>query len=84
MPEGRGSLSGRNGHGRWQVCQVCQLRILYVPVHGAKGIHRSAGPLPQDVNIAMTEVKVRLETEPHTREKLNTKAVRDPFEGFVK
>ena len=41
--EGRGSLSGRNGHGRRQVCETCWLRILYVPVHGVKGIYRSAG-----------------------------------------
>ena len=46
-----------------------------MPVHGAKGIYRAAGPLPQDVNTAMNEVKGRLETKPQTREKLNTKAV---------
>lgn len=75
MPEGRGSLSGRNGHGRWQTCQLCRLRILYVPVHGAKGTYRSAGPLAADAARAVETVKGKIESEPLEREKLNTKAV---------
>jgi hypothetical protein len=46
---GRGSYSGANRHGLWLTCEKCQLRLLYVPTHGAKAIYRSAGPLGQDV-----------------------------------
>lgn len=45
MAEGRGFVSGRNGHARWQVCETCRLRILYVPVHGAKGILSVCGTI---------------------------------------
>ena len=33
MAEGRGSLSGRNGHGKWTSCSLCRLRLEYVPCH---------------------------------------------------
>lgn len=53
MAPGRGSKSGSNGHGKWTVCEVCLLRLSYVPAVGAKAIYRSAGPLPQDVKEAV-------------------------------
>lgn len=48
-PPGRGSPSGSNGHAMWQACQVCRLRLLYVPRYGAHAMTRSPGPLPADV-----------------------------------
>ena len=53
MAPGRGSKSGSNGNGKWTVCEVCLLRLSYVPAVGAKAIYRSAGPLPQDVKEAV-------------------------------
>jgi len=73
--EGRGSLSGRNGHAKWEVCSVCRLRTLYVPTHGSKGTYRSAGPLPADAARAMEKVKDTILTVPEDRETLTTKAV---------
>ena len=73
--EGRGSLSGRNGHAKWEVCSVCRLRTLYVPTHGSKGTYRSAGPLPADAARAMEKVKDTVLTVPEDRETLTTKAV---------
>lgn len=48
IPEGRGSLSGRNGHGKWTTCSLCHLRLGYVSWYGATGTYRQAGPLPPD------------------------------------
>eukprot|EP00435_Cladocopium_sp_Y103_P051922 s1141_g16.t1 len=73
--EGRGSLSGRNGHAKWEVCSVCKLRTLYVPTHGSKGIYRSAGPLPADAARALDKVKDTVLSVPEERETLTTKAV---------
>ncbi|CAK9114315.1 Retrovirus-related Pol polyprotein from transposon TNT 1-94 [Durusdinium trenchii] len=75
MPEGRGSLSGRNGHGRWSVCQKCRLRLEYIPTFGAKGTFRQAGPLPKDVETVVQQVGTAVEDHPPAREMLNTKAV---------
>ena len=75
MPEGRGSLSGRNGYGRWTVCATCRLRIQYVPTHGSKGNYRSAGPLAQDASTAIEKVKGKMEDNPTMKEQLNTKMV---------
>lgn len=69
-----GPLSGRNGHGRWQVCEMCRLRIQYTPVHGAKAIYRSADPLATDTARAMDKVKENVVKE-SSRENLNTKAI---------
>ena len=74
MPEGRGSLSGRNAHGKWTVCSTCRLRLEYVPAYGATGIHRQAGPLPPDVETVMNVVKEDVKEKPHVREALNSKA----------
>lgn len=75
MPEGRGSLSGRNAHGKWTVCSTCRLRLEYVPAYGATGIHRQAGPLPPDVETVMNVVKEDVKEKPQVREALNSKAV---------
>jgi hypothetical protein len=45
----RGSHSGMNGHALWLTCHRCKLRLMYVPVHGAKGCYRSPGPIGKDV-----------------------------------
>ena len=44
MAKGRGSLSGRNRHARWQVWKACRPPILYVPARRARGTYRSTGP----------------------------------------
>lgn len=75
MPEGRGSLSGRNGHAMWKVCQTCRLRIQYVPSFGAKGCYRQAGPLAPDVETVVSQVKGKLEKDPGQAENLNSKMV---------
>lgn len=75
MPEGRGSLSGRNGHGRWTVCQKCRIRLEYIPTFGAKGTFRQAGPLPRDVRTAVEQIGTAVEDHPPAREMLNNKAV---------
>lgn len=75
MPEGRGSLSGRNAHGKWTVCQTCRLRIEYIPSYGAKGTYRQAGPLAPDVSTVMTQVKDHVKDHPQSRENLNAKTV---------
>jgi len=73
MPEGRGSLSGRNGFAMWKVCSLCRLRIEYTPAFGATGSYRQAGPLGADVVTVMTEVKDKIKDQPLEREKLNNK-----------
>ncbi|CAK9061025.1 Retrovirus-related Pol polyprotein from transposon RE1 (Retro element 1) (AtRE1) [Includes: Protease RE1 [Durusdinium trenchii] len=73
MPEGRGSLSGRNGHGKWTVCTLCRLRIEYVPAYGAKGCYRQPGPLAPDVTTVMEQVKDDIKDKPEVRENLNMK-----------
>ena len=73
--EGRGSLSGRNKFARWQVCDKCQLRILYVPTCGSKVCYRQAGSLAPDTAHVMTQIGDRVEKEPAVREHLNSKAV---------
>lgn len=73
MPEGRGSLSGRNGHGKWTVCTLCRLRIEYVPAYGAKECFRQPGPLAPDVQTVMEMVKDDIKDKPETRENLNMK-----------
>lgn len=75
MPEGRASLSGRNAHAKWTVCQTCRLRIEYIPSFGATGVFRQAGPLAPDVEVAMSQVKEEVKTNPAAKEKLNAKAV---------
>ena len=44
----RGSLSGKNRHARWIVCEDCKVRLEYTPAFGATGHHRQAGPLNND------------------------------------
>ena len=67
MKGGRGSLSGANSHARWEVCEKCRLRILYVPAVGAHAHYRQAGPLPADtaaaVKIAEERVKAGQEVD---------------------
>ena len=76
MKPGRGSLSGANAHGRWEVCQNCRLRVLYVPAVGAHAHYRQAGPLPQDTATAVQLHKERVEAgQPPEVEKLNAKNV---------
>ena len=76
MKPGRGSLSGANAHGRWEVCQNCRLRVLYVPAVGAHAHYRQAGPLPQDTAVAVQMHKERVEAgQPPETEKLNAKNV---------
>lgn len=68
-PFARGSLSGVNGHALWLTCSQCSLRLLYVPVHGAKACYRSPGPL-------MSDTQAKLEKSPNaTAEELRTKAI---------
>eukprot|EP00435_Cladocopium_sp_Y103_P060805 s110_g22.t1 len=54
---GKGSCSGSNKWAKWIGCEVCQLRLQYIPRVGAPGHRRSAGPLPRDVTevVATTE-----------------------------
>ena len=73
MAEGRGSLSGRNKHGRWTVCSQCRLRIQYVPAYGATAAHRQAGPLGPDSATVVSTVKGKIEEDPLEKEKLNSK-----------
>ena len=73
MPEGRGSLSGRNAHGMWKVCSKCRLRIQYVPAYGATGAHRQAGPLAPDAATALERVGKTIENDVKARENLNSK-----------
>ena len=76
MKTGRGSVSGANAHGRWEMCEKCRLRILYVPAFGAHAHYRQAGPLPADtataVKIAEERVKAGKEI---VKEDLNAKNV---------
>ena len=75
MPAGRGSLSGANAHGRWEVCKECRLRLLYVPAFGAHAHYRQAGPLPADVKKAVEIMEERVAAgEPGAKEILNAKA----------
>ena len=53
MRMGRGSMSGRNGHAEWVVCEKCRLRLSYTPAFGAHARFRQAGPLPADVETVM-------------------------------
>ncbi|CAJ1418886.1 unnamed protein product [Effrenium voratum] len=55
MPFYRGSLSGKNAHGRWLTCGKCRLRISYVPAFGAHARFRQAGPLSSDVHAQLEE-----------------------------
>ncbi|CAE7779651.1 RE2, partial [Symbiodinium microadriaticum] len=76
MAAGRGSLSGANAHGRWEVCKDCRLRLLYVPAFGAHAHFRQAGPLPADTKKALEIVEERVAAgEPAPKEILNAKAV---------
>ena len=72
MAEGKGSLSGRNKHGRWTVCAQCRLRIQYVPALGATCAYRQAGPLAPDAAMVTTMIKEKIH-EPLEKEKLNSK-----------
>ncbi|CAJ1460173.1 unnamed protein product [Effrenium voratum] len=74
MKEGKGSLSGRNGHGLWKVCSDCRLRILYAPAYGAHGHYRQAGPLPVDTQTVVEE-EIATINEMTSKEKLNSKSV---------
>ena len=75
MPAGRGSLSGANAHGRWEVCKECRLRLLYVPAFGAHAHYRQAGPLPADAKKAVEIMEERVAAgEPGAKEILNAKA----------
>ena len=65
----RGSQSGVNGHALWLTCHRCKLRLLYVPVHGAKGCYRSPGPMGKDV------VQKLVENPEASPSELNTKAL---------
>ena len=56
MPEGRGSLSGRN-----------QWPAEYVPGFGATGKFRQAGPLSPDVATVMEQVKDAIVEKPAIR-----------------
>ncbi len=40
---------GANQHAAYYRCEDCRLRILYIPKTGARGMLRTAGPLPADV-----------------------------------
>ena len=75
MPEGRGSLSGRNGHGMWKVCSICRLRIQYSPAYGAKATYRQAGPLAPDTDVALRQVGNTVENDVEARENLNSKVI---------
>ena len=75
MAEGRGSLSGRNGHAMWKVCAVCRLRVYYAPAFGAKGTYRQAGPLAPDTDVALKKVGNTIENDTTARESLNSKVV---------
>lgn len=75
MPEGRGSLSGRNGHGMWKVCSICRLRIQYTPAYGAKATYRQAGPLAPDTDVALRQVGNAVEDDVEARENLNSKVI---------
>ena len=55
MRMGRGSMSGRNGHAEWVVCEKCRLRLSYTPAFGAHARFRQAGPLPADVETVLTK-----------------------------
>ena len=75
MPEGRGSLSGRNGHAMWKVCSTCRLRIQYTPAYGSKGTYRQAGPLSPDTDVALQQVGTTVENDVDARENLNSKVI---------
>ena len=75
MPEGRGSLSGRNGFAKWKVCEICRLRLEYTPTFGSPGTSRQAGPLPQDVATVVAKVKDKLPHDVEAKESLNNKTV---------
>ena len=76
MAAGRGSLSGANAHGRWEVCKDCRLRLLYLPAYGAHAHYRQAGPLPADTKKAVEIMEERVAAgEPKAKETLNAKAV---------
>ena len=55
MRVGRGSMSGRNGHAEWVVCEKCRLRLSYTPAIGAHARFRQAGPLPAAVTTVMNK-----------------------------
>lgn len=46
----RGSPSGQNKWALWRGCEVCKLRLEYVPAFGAPGCYRQSGALPSDVD----------------------------------
>ncbi|CAE7547481.1 RE1 [Symbiodinium sp. CCMP2592] len=76
MKPGRGSLSGANAHGRWEVCEHCRLRLLYVPAFGSHAHYRQAGPLPVDAKKAVEIMEERVAAgKPAAKETLNAKAV---------
>ena len=52
----RGSVTGSNGHAKWTGCSVCLLRLEYTPAYGATGLHRQAGPLPEDTKKQVEEL----------------------------
>ena len=56
-PAYRGSVSGSNGHASWVGCERCLLRLSYTPAYGATGVHRSAGPIPEDTKKQVEELK---------------------------
>lgn len=74
-PPGRGSPSGSNGHAMWQACQVCRLRLLYVPRYGAHAMTRSPGPLPSDVAHV-------IQTTPENEIKANPSMLKDKTIGL--
>lgn len=53
----KGSVTGANGHACWKGCERCKLRLSYTPAFGATGSSRSPGPIPQDTNAVVSELK---------------------------
>lgn len=63
----RGSVSGSNGHATWVGCERCQLRLSYTPAFGATGLHRQAGPIPEDTRRQVEELKEKAPYNPLLR-----------------
>ena len=55
-PAYKGSVTGSNGHAKWVGCAKCLLRLSYTPAYGATGLHRQAGPLPEDTKHQIEEL----------------------------
>ena len=46
-----------NQSGRYKHCVTCGLRLMYVPLKGASGEHRTPGPTPAIVTMALDNIK---------------------------